>query len=292
MERQGVEVSRPVRAPRLVRWSLGFLAVPMLMTGAVAGAATGPASARTASPGAAASFTVKGGLAAVAAVSARRAWAVGFAGSLLRPAALIAAWDGSKWKRVPSPSPGTGASLSGVAAVSASSAWAVGSTSNGAGTARTLILRWNGAAWRRVPSPSPGSTAVLLGVAVVSARSAWAVGTDGTLPKTLALRWNGTTWKRVPSPAPAFSERILRGVAATASGTAWAVGCSTCSTGSGFNMPLTERWNGRAWKAAGGPAAHGILAGVAVTSARSAWAVGSAGGGKTLILRWNGGAWK
>ena len=31
---------------------------------------------------------------------------------------------------------------------------------------------------------------------------------------------------------------------------------------------------------------------MAATSASSAWAVGSAGSGKTLILRWNGTAWK
>lgn len=45
-----------------------------------------------------------------------------------------------------------------------------------------------------------------------------------------------------------------------------------------------------------GPAAFltisGDLRGVAATSASNAWAVGSAGSGKTLILRWNGRAWK
>jgi hypothetical protein len=36
----------------------------------------------------------------------------------------------------------------------------------------------------------------------------------------------------------------------------------------------------------------GLLTGVAATSARSAWAVGNTGSGKTLIVRWNGSAWK
>jgi hypothetical protein len=52
-------------------------------------------------------------------------------------------WDGTAWRRVPSPSPGTFASLSGVAATSATNAWAVG----GADAGKTLILHWNGTAW-------------------------------------------------------------------------------------------------------------------------------------------------
>ena len=36
----------------------------------------------------------------------------------------------------------------------------------------------------------------------------------------------------------------------------------------------------------------GDLAGAAAISARDAWAVGSASSGKTLIVHWNGKAWK
>ena len=60
---------------------------------------------------------------------------------------LTVRWNGTAWKRVPSPSPGTEAALHGVAAVSASSAWAVGSTDTSAGN-KTLILRWNGKTWK------------------------------------------------------------------------------------------------------------------------------------------------
>jgi hypothetical protein len=57
-------------------------------------------------------------------------------------------WNGSGWKRIPSPSPGATASLSAVAATSARNAWAVGSTSAANhGNPETLILRWNGKAW-------------------------------------------------------------------------------------------------------------------------------------------------
>ena len=51
---------------------------------------------------------------------------------------LILRWNGTSWKRVPSPTPAGGAFLLGVAAVSARNAWAVGGG---------LILRWNGVTW-------------------------------------------------------------------------------------------------------------------------------------------------
>jgi hypothetical protein len=291
-----------VRMPRLVTRSDRFLVGPLLLAGAAAGVAAGvapvtPAAARASFTGPAASFTISGQLSGVAATSARSAWAVGFSGSNLSPRTLIVRWNGTAWKRLPSPSP-AGSVLSGVAATSAGSAWAVGSTGSGKslilrwnGTAwrrvpspspganavlsgvvatsarsawavgstgsRTLILRWNGTAWRRLPSPSPGASAILSAVAATSAGSAWAVGSTGILPKTLIERWNGTAWKRVPSPSPAFSERLLRGVAAVSARSAWAVGCSTCATASGFNRTLIERWTGTAWKSVLSPSPTG-----------------------------------
>jgi hypothetical protein len=44
---------------------------------------------------------------------------------------LILRWDGSRWTRVPSPTPGANAQLFAVAASSASNIWAVGIFSNG-----------------------------------------------------------------------------------------------------------------------------------------------------------------
>ena len=87
-------------------------------------------------------------LSGVAAVSASSAWAVGGTESGSGPSevitTLIARWNGTGWKRVPSPNPTGRAALGGVAAVSASSAWAVGNI----GGAKTLILRWNGITWK------------------------------------------------------------------------------------------------------------------------------------------------
>ena len=239
-------------------------------------------------------------LAGVAATSATNAWAVG---STSTGKALIERWNGTAWAQVPAPRPGSFSGLSGVAAVSASSAWAVGSTSTSAGgSGKTLILRWNGTAWKQVPSPSPAGGAGLAGVAADAAGSAWAVGFTGPITKTLILQWNGTTWKQVPSPSPEFpNPDTLRAVAAVSAGRALAVGCTDCATPSGFNEPLVEGWNGKAWAQTPSPglgAPGGILAGVAAVSATSAWAVGNTVNGvgssaaiTTLIARWNGAKW-
>ena len=138
---------------------------------------------------------------AVAAVSARDAWAVG--SYCCRPGAgaqtLIEHWNGMAWKQVSSPR--ARAALVGVAATSAANAWAVGF--NGSGT---YILHWNGTAWKHLPAPNPGppGRARLQGVTATSARNAWAVGsyTAGTVDRALIEHWNGRVWKQVASPNP------------------------------------------------------------------------------------------
>jgi hypothetical protein len=85
----------------------------------------------------------------------------------------------------------------------------------------------------------------------------------------------------------------LLGVAAVSARDAWAVGCKACD--SGEDEALIERWDGTAWKPVRPPALgpERFLYGVAAVSARDAWAVGvNEPDGKTLILHWNGTAWK
>jgi hypothetical protein len=204
-------------------------------------AAAGSAAAivdRSADRAAFARFT--GSLHTVAATSARSAWAVGALGSGPGEKALILRWNGSVWKRVPSPAAAGDSFLAGVAAASAASAWAVGGTN----PCRPLILHWNGKAWRRMPSPSPAGrgTLALSSIAAPSARSAWAVGYSSG--STLILHWNGTAWTRVPSPSGPSGTSYLWGVAATAR-TAWTVG-AVCR--SGVPRTLILHWNGAAWK--------------------------------------------
>ena len=126
----------------------------------------------------------------VTALSACDVWAVGnyravSTGPLL---SLAEHWNGTAWKVVPTPNPGTSINfLRAVSAFSASNAWAVGtqiiSTSR-----NTIIMRWNGSTWRQVPSPNPGQASELAGVAATSATSVWAVGdfSDGGPSQVLA----------------------------------------------------------------------------------------------------------
>jgi hypothetical protein len=237
-------------------------------------------------------------LAGVAATSARNAWAVGCTGcsggftSSTQP--LIVRWNGSAWKRVPSPTSRGGVILVGVAATSASNAWAVGFalTPFAPTPFRSVVLQWNGTAWRRVPSP--GSQGGLLeGVADTSAGNAWAVGFSFANGKSLILHWNGAAWKLVPRPNP---PAFLVGVAATSARDAWAVGYILRGPG---DKPVILHWNGSAWKQVPSPtfAAGADLIGVAAASTRNAWAVGSIGSftsakPKTLVLHWNGSSWK
>jgi hypothetical protein len=76
----------------------------------------------------------------VAGFSAQDAWAVGnyFTGAFEK--SMILHWNGSSWKQVTSPNPGSqGTFLFGVRATSASNAWAVGAAYNGTAE-QTLAL--------------------------------------------------------------------------------------------------------------------------------------------------------
>ena len=294
-----------------------LLAVPL---GGASVAAAGPpalaasvhASATTARGGdlAAASSAAQGeSLLGVSAVSATDAWAVGYKCSNadcsppnLTYSTLIDHWNGKTWSTVASPDSGTSDQLTGVSAVSATDAWAVGNTNSGpvntvAGPA--LILHWNGKKWSKTPIPEASTTDFFLrGVSAISATDAWAVGTwdaYGVNAHALFLHWNGRKWSRVVSPSPVG--RALFGVSTASATDAWAVGQYTNSAGA--DATLTEHWNGKRWSKFASPGPNpgegNILFGVSTLTPAQAWAVGYNGtslGQRTMVLEWNGKAWK
>jgi hypothetical protein len=229
---------------------------------------------------------------AVAATSARNAWAVGFD----KAGTLIEQWNGSKWRHVPSPNIGVFDELEAVGATSSASAWAVGDYIKGTAVL-SLIEHWNGTRWRRVTSPNPGGAAGgthLVGVGISSVRSAWAVGyyNNGSGFRTLIVRWNGTRWRQVTSPNPGGADHtnLLNAVTVSQSGKAWAVGYYA---GRLANQTLVLNWNGTRWRRLpssnpGGSAEANYLNGVAATPTGCAWAVGDYFTGtvlKTLAIR-------
>jgi hypothetical protein len=199
---------------------------------------------------------------------------------------LIEPRNGSAWKVIPSPNPGTQRDLERVAAISPSNAWAVGSavTRSGLGP---LILHWNGQRWlvQRNPDLGAGVTAVLYDVAATSSTDAWAVGLQnhGTGQSELVLRWNGTAWKVQLSPSPrGLSE--LHGVVATSATNAWAVGYRA-RTGGSPDQTLLEHWNGTSWKIVSSPnprAGLDRLLAVDAASPHDVWAVGTYSNGSSL----------
>jgi hypothetical protein len=240
-----------------------------------------------------------------AATSASNAWAVGGTNWFSPSSTVAVHWNGTRWTRVASPTPGGSAYFTAVAATSASNAWAVGLIGPGPGEPaanRPLIEHWNGTRWTTVRFPEPALGGEFNAVAATSARNVWAVGrtgSNGTAQNTLIEHWNGERWTRVPSPNPAGAGNTLSGVTATSYGNAWAVGVTNTGT---VYQSLILHWNGRRWAVVPSPNPTGDtnLIAVAAASSTDAWAVGytnptrcSNGGPpcETAVVHWNGKAW-
>lgn len=182
-------------------------------------------------------------LQAVAMVSPTEGWAVGGSG----PAAggdltktLIMRWDGSEWRTVPSPNPGTLTNrLDAVTVRSADDVWAVGQCASVEGQEEPLVLQWNGMTWNRVPVPKlvEGSCA-LLGVDTVGFDTVWVVGTTVVAdPKTgklgrllgVILRRDGSIWESLLAEPTPVTE--MTGVAAVSSTDVWFSGYAKLPNG-------------------------------------------------------------
>lgn len=186
-------------------------------------------------------------LLAVAAQSARNAWAVGYAhakrgSSARRWVTLTEHWNGTRWTTVPSPDPSAAGCgndrLLGVT-TSRAGTWAVGIACQA-----PLVLQLKDGRWRQLPTPPAGTPARLASVTATSRTNAWAVGSAAG--RTLILHWNGTAWAVAKSPSPAgTTSAVLAGVSAVSRSVAFAVGQA--------HYPhhvvklVIERWTGTGW---------------------------------------------
>ena len=172
-------------------------------------------------------------LSGIAAIAPDDVWAVGSAGG----APLALHWDGSAWSVVPVEGHGglSGERLVAVAGASGDDVWAVGQGRGFFSNRAAATLRhWDGAHWTlkvcrasSASNPPPdyeggGPDSYFTGVSAVASDDVWAVGVAGSGP--MILHWDGEAWTTVTHPRAFPDSEILRGVATTSEGGAWAVG--------------------------------------------------------------------
>jgi hypothetical protein len=195
------------------------------------------------------------------------------------------------------------AQLRGIAAHAAGDIWAVGAFTPATGVRSTLIEHYDGTAWSVVPSTDPGSEGdSLYGVVSRSASDVWAVGvqTDSSFNETALIEHDaGSGWVSVPAaPLIATGSELTKVTGVPGSAALWSVG-DYVPSGQSSSQPLIERWDGANWTVTPTPVFPGgaDLTDVTAIGATSARAAGDRwntqiSGLQTLVLHWNGSAWK
>jgi hypothetical protein len=179
---------------------------------------------------------------AVTAVSSTNVVAVGsFINQQGNSQALIEYWNGSRWKVISGPNPGSSSMLSGVTAISVSNIWAVGDSTPQQGNTATLIEHFDGSTWQIVSSPNRSALNynALVSVTALSANDVWAVGQSGlsngaaprgsfsqsqAFPRTLIEHFDGSKWRIIASPNLGTSDTLTGVSGVPGTGNAWAVG--------------------------------------------------------------------
>ncbi|MBO2448427.1 hypothetical protein J4573_15100 [Actinomadura barringtoniae] len=222
----------------------------------------------------------------VSAVSGKEAWAVGLGKDGTGRTAHL---SGAKWVKGSLPG-GRPVVPRAVEARTPNEAWVVGSTGGIAGN-RAAAWRWNGKAWAAVPvRTGSGGNSELMAISSRSSEDAWAVGSAAPA-RQLLMRWNGKAWKSVNGP-DLHGESTLADVVALESGEAWAVGtASPGPAGSASEVPLAERWDGKAWKVVEVPGVNGRFYSVAADGGTGIWAAGEDDAAHPLLAHWDGIRW-
>ena len=168
------------------------------------------------------------------------------------PLTLAETWNGTTWRILTTPNPGSSGTLSGIACTVASACMAVGGHRH-SGTFilnATLSEQWNGHTWRARTSPNPPS-ANFAGFDAISCTgpaacmaTGFALAEEGESGITLAESWNGTAWSLLKAPSPGSASDELLGVSCTSPSSCLAVGDFQ---GSGNEFTLAEAWNGTHW---------------------------------------------
>jgi hypothetical protein len=150
--------------------------------------------------------------------------------------------------------------------------------------------------------PRHSGSSALAAVSCVSTHACVAVGEYGRHSRglTLAERWDGRTWtvQRTRTPKHAF-EVVLSGVSCTSTRACTAVGYWFTRNRNTTDIPLVERWNGKAWTIQRTPQParlqNDALLAVSCSSTRACVAVGYHHAhyyrNVPFAERWNGRKW-
>jgi hypothetical protein len=219
---------------------------------------------------------IHGSLHAVSARTASDTWAVGVSVHQT----LAEHWNGTSWRRVPTPNPGGRADwLRAVVDITRTDAWAVGGFGPGPTLESTgpLLLHWNGVVWKRRRLPRSVHRASLAAITATSPHDVWIVGSSHT-GLSRVLHYDGSGWTLVPIPDAIGSN--LSAAASSSASDVWALGTTT-----GFTS-LFEHWDGHAWRALVPNLPVIFAQSIADTSPTDAWASGEQG-----VDHWDGSAW-
>jgi len=250
----------------------------------------------------------------VAATSGSDVWVVGSMSRIAATRPFVRHFDGSSWRGVGAPNPGShGSALQAVVAPAPDDAWAGGltCTDGGCGAAggfgsRTLLEHWDGKRWAAVPSPSPGTaTNEIRALAAVAPDDVWAAGfwsDEGRyLRHGLVLHWDGSAWSQARLPFVG-GEVHLDGLSAAATDDVWAVGerCPGPCAGLAHSSAVILHWDGQRWSAIPAPglgADRSGLDAVLTVGPGEAWATGGKSANREaptrpLLERWDGSKWR
>ncbi|WP_407285131.1 hypothetical protein [Streptomyces sp. BP-8] len=231
----------------------------------------------------------KGDLTAIAALSDKQAWAVGYRlKSATELDAIALRWDGTSWSQESTlPENSFPQALT---VRSADDIWEVGSAT----------AHWDGKKWTtRTLDRDPAGRVVPEAVTTTTDGQAWTVGRamgrsiKDSVPAVQS--WDGKGWHRQTLPDVGKGE--LNGVTALAPDDIWAVGAAYAADETSPQTALLLHWDGTSWKRVDGgapPTGHAWLGGITAFAADDIWAVGGSTTGsaeRPYAVHWNGVKW-
>jgi len=163
---------------------------------------------------------------------------------------LAEAWNGTRWRVLPTPARAARFSTFNDVSCSAPNACvATGMVYTISGSVEVLTGVWNGKTWRETLTNGTGVNrqSALDGIDCTAAARCLAVG---GLPfgraSTLAEAWNGRVWRQLPPATPTPPSAYLYDVSCPQPMRCMAIGGYV--TSSGAARALAELWNGQRWQ--------------------------------------------